>query len=121
VQLRANVLHLQSQIVLAKSLLQLKDPTIQAQNTEIELLKGKIDLGTFFERTKNRQDETSSEPLIKRVVSVRKCELKFLEFDFPAPTKAKTNVLTLTYGQGSTAREISTSRPLAEVWYPLVS
>lgn len=83
-QLRANVLHLQSQIVLAKSILQLKDATIQAKDTEIELLKGTIDLRGYVARSKTSHEESGSEPLITGVVSVKKYTLKFLEFDFPA-------------------------------------
>jgi hypothetical protein len=83
-QLRANVLHLQSQIVLAKSILQLKDATIQARDTEIELLKGTIDLRGYLARPKKSHEESGSEPLITGVVSVKKYTVKFLEFDFPA-------------------------------------
>ena len=83
-QLRANVLHLQSQIVLAKSILQLKDATIQAKDTEIELLKGTIDLRGYLARPKKSHEESGSEPLITGVVSVKKYTLKFLELDFPA-------------------------------------
>ena len=83
-QLRANVLHLQSQIVLAKSILQLKDATIQARDTEIELLEGTIDLRGYLARPKKSHEESGSEPLITGVVSVKKYTVKFLEFDFPA-------------------------------------
>lgn len=83
-QLRANVLHLQSQIVLAKSILQLKDATIQAQDAEIEYLKGIIDLRDYKTRPTQKNEEPDTEPLITGIVSVKKYPLKFLEFDFPA-------------------------------------
>lgn len=86
-QLQANVLHLQSQMVLAKSVLQLKDATIQAKDAVIESLKGTIDLTGFVARPRKSHEESSSEPLIKGVVSVKKYDLKFLEFDFPAILK----------------------------------
>jgi hypothetical protein len=83
-QLTANVLHLQSQIVLAKSILQLKDATIRTKNTEIELLKGTIDLRGYLARANKSHEESGAESLITGVVSVKKYTLKFLEFDFPA-------------------------------------
>jgi hypothetical protein len=82
-QLRANVLHLQSQIALAGSILQLKDATIRAKDAEIEFLNGSIDLRGYLARPKSHEESTS-EPLIAGIVSVKKYTLKFLEFDFPA-------------------------------------
>lgn len=83
-QLQANVLHFQSQVVLAKSMLQAMDATIRAKDTEIGLLRGMIDLRGYVAMPKKSHEESDSEPLIGDVVRVKKYTLKFLELDFPA-------------------------------------
>ena len=81
-QLRANVLHLQSQIVLARAVLQLKDATISAQGEEIAALQERLDLRTFLPPSQ-QVTGSDSEPLVKGLVSVKKHNFKFLEVDFP--------------------------------------
>jgi len=83
-QLQANVFHLRSQIVLAKAVLELKDATIDARNTEIAVLKEHVDLRTFRPGSDSRPKVASdTEVLVKGVVSVKKYDFKFLEIDFP--------------------------------------
>jgi hypothetical protein len=83
-QLQANVLHLQSQVVLAQALLQAKDTTIEAlQLSNLRLRQ----LGAASPR-KNRVDlaeiSESTEPLLGKYVSVRPVQYRGLAIDLPA-------------------------------------
>jgi hypothetical protein len=77
VQLRANVLHLQSQLMLAGAIVQAKDETIQA-----------LRLMSFQQRQLQltntaAPDPSEREPLISDVVSVTKYEGEGFEIDLP--------------------------------------
>jgi len=80
-QLRANVLHLQSQIVLAKAVIDAKNAALEAKDAHIALLGERIDLKAYQPQLK--EPETSKEELVRGVLSVKKYDYKFLEIDFP--------------------------------------
>jgi hypothetical protein len=80
-QLRANVLHLQSQIMLAKAVIGAKDAELEAKDAHIALLGERIDLRAYQPQLKGT--ETNKEELVKGVLSVKKYDYKFLEIDFP--------------------------------------
>jgi hypothetical protein len=83
-QLAANVLHLQSQVVLARALVEMKNSTISAQQTELAILKDYLDLREFRPTTLSRDPSKENEPIIPGVVSVKKHAWSFLEVDFPS-------------------------------------
>jgi hypothetical protein len=78
-QLQANVLHLQSQIMLAKAALEMKNATLDAKDAHIATLQERIDLRAF--QPEPYADE--AEELVKDVVSVKKWDYKFFEVNFP--------------------------------------
>ncbi len=82
-QLQANVLHLQSQITLAKAAMQMKNATIGAQRTHIGLLQDTIDIRAFQPQTPAEKTESDKEELVKGLVSVKKWDYKFVEVDVP--------------------------------------
>lgn len=81
VQLRANVLHLQSQLMLAKAVMEMKNATLDAKDSEIALLQDRIDLREFQPKTESKPAD--KEELVKGLVSVKKYDFKFFEFNVP--------------------------------------
>lgn len=81
-QLQANVLHLQSQVVLARAVLQMKDATISAQSEALAVLHERLDLRTFLP---SNQPATAgdSEPVVAGLVSVKNYSFKFVDVNFP--------------------------------------
>jgi hypothetical protein len=83
-QLEANVLHLQSQLMLAKAVLMAKDAAIHAHQAEIAALQERLDLRAFLPPPKMEDKKSAdSEPIIDGVLAIRKYDLKFLQIDFP--------------------------------------
>jgi hypothetical protein len=80
IQLNANLLHLQSQVVLAGAVLQAKEATINAQQCEILTLKQSLDLRGYLP---NENKTLDSEALIEGIVAVKKFEHKGIEFNLP--------------------------------------
>jgi hypothetical protein len=78
-QLRANVLHLQSQIVLAKAVIEMKNATLEAKDARIDLLEDRIDLRVF----QPKASDAGKEEIVKDVLSVKKYDFKFFEINFP--------------------------------------
>jgi hypothetical protein len=83
-QLMANVLHLQSQIALARAIVEMKDATISTQQTELAVLRNDLDLREFSPASLANGPSREKEPIIAGVVSVKKYAWSFLEVDFPA-------------------------------------
>ncbi len=82
-QLKSNVLHLQSQIVLARAALEMKNATIEAKDAQLGVLQEKIDLLLFQPKSQIHPPEPEKEELVKGIVAVKKWDYKFLEFNFP--------------------------------------
>lgn len=82
-QLRANVLHLQSQIILAKAAIEMKNASLDAKDAQIALLQDRIDLRVFQPQPQLKEADAGKEELVKDVVSVKKWDYKFLEINFP--------------------------------------
>jgi hypothetical protein len=80
IQLNANLLHLQSQVALATAVFQAKEATISAQQTEIDMLRQKLDLRGYLPA---KSDSADSEPIIEGVLSVKKLEHKGVEVNLP--------------------------------------
>lgn len=83
-QLAANVLHLQSQVILAKAMIEMKNSTISAQQAHIAILQDHLDLRDFRPNALSRDSSKGNEPIIPGVVSVKKHNWSFLEIDFPS-------------------------------------
>ncbi len=81
-QLQANILHLQSQITLAKAILQVKDATIAAREEQISTLRERIDMREFLPR-RAAIPTPDTEPIIDGVVAVKQYDFKFLQVNFP--------------------------------------
>jgi hypothetical protein len=82
IQLSANVMHLRSQVMLANAVVQAKDATINAQQTEISLLKENLDL-RIFAPTLPKSPDDDREEIIEGVLSVKKVEYKGFEVNTP--------------------------------------
>jgi hypothetical protein len=83
-QLRANVLHLQSQFMLAKATLEMKDAIIEVKDLEIALLKGRADFSNLKPQPALQSaDVPDKEPIVSDVISVKKYDWKFLEINLP--------------------------------------
>jgi excisionase family DNA binding protein len=83
-QLKANVLHLQSQLMLANATLEMRNAVIEARGVEIASLKEAIDLmGLKPQDAPDSRGNADKEPLVGDLVSVKKYNYKFLEIDFP--------------------------------------
>jgi len=82
-QLQANVLHLQSQIMLAKAAMEMKNATLEAKDAHIALLQDRIDLRNFQPKGQPEAADSDKEELVKDVLSVKKYDFKFLEINFP--------------------------------------
>jgi|ERR1700679_480592 hypothetical protein len=80
-QLQSNILHLRSQLHLAAAVVQAKDATISAQQTEIASLREHLDLTQYLPSTLEQEDE-DREPLIEGFVSMKRLEVK--GFELPA-------------------------------------
>jgi hypothetical protein len=83
-QLMANVLHLQSQITLARAVVEMKNATISTQQTELAILRKDLDLRVFSPASLANDQSREKEPIIADVISVKKHAWSFLEVDFPA-------------------------------------
>jgi hypothetical protein len=79
-QLQANILHLQSQVMLSKAAIEMQNSTIEAKDARIALLQERIDLRTFQPVNHPKVEE---EELVKGLVSVKKWDYKFLELNLP--------------------------------------
>ncbi len=83
-QLQANVLHLQSQVLLAKALLEAKEAALCARNDQILALQERLDLRRFLPAAPSDTKQPSdSEPILKGIIAVKKYDYKFLQIDFP--------------------------------------
>ena len=80
VQLKANVLHLQSQIMLSKSILQMQAATIQAHETTIKCKDIEIfelrHLREYIHDPSQASVSVGTEPLVGRFLSVRDANVK---------------------------------------------
>jgi hypothetical protein len=76
VQLRANIMHLKSQIMLTNSALQMKDATIQALQLSNYQLQNLLD--------SNKRESDNEEDIISGVVSLKKYDGKWFSVDLPA-------------------------------------
>lgn len=92
-QLHANVLHLQSQLMLAQSMMQMGQATIQAKDATINSQRAELAL---YQRGQLVQSDASSssfetrdsESLIPGYVSVTKMKIKGVEIDLPKIVRA---------------------------------
>lgn len=82
-QLQANVLQLQSQLMLATAAIDLKNAILEVKNVQIESLKERIELVELEPQVEAVSERKDKEPIIPGLVSVKKYDFKFLEFDFP--------------------------------------
>jgi len=82
-QLQSNVLHLQSQLMLAKAAMQMKNATLAAKDAHISLLQDRIDLREFQPRIGPKEASADKEELVKDVLSVKKFDFKFIEVNVP--------------------------------------
>jgi hypothetical protein len=82
-QLKANLLHLQSQIMLAQAAIEMKNATIDAKEERISLLEERIDLRAFRPRQHLVEAEAGKEDLVRGIVAVKKWDYKCFEIDFP--------------------------------------
>jgi hypothetical protein len=82
-QLQANVLHLRSQIALARAAIEMKDAALGAKDAHIALLQDRIDLRGFQPQAEPKGAGGGKEELVKDLLSVKKYDLKFLEINFP--------------------------------------
>lgn len=83
VQWQANVLHLQSQITLAKVALQMQNATIEAKDQTILALQERLDLRVLQPVAPHPISGSDKEELVKDLVAVTKWEYRGLEFNLP--------------------------------------
>ena len=82
-QLHANVLHLQSQLALARAAAEMKSATLDAKDAQIALLQDRIDLRVFQPRRQPAEGDPGKEELIKDLMSVKKWDYKCFEINLP--------------------------------------
>lgn len=83
VQLQANVLHLQSQIILAKAVLQTQMATIEAKDQTITALQERLDLRALQPIVPQAKEAQDKEELVKDIVAIKKFDYKFIELNLP--------------------------------------
>jgi len=83
VQLQANVLHLQSQVTLAKAVFQAQLATIEAKDQTILALQERLDLRVLRPETPPSKAAEDKEELVKDLVAIKKFDYKFIEFNLP--------------------------------------
>lgn len=83
VQLQANVLHLQSQVTLAKAVLQTQMATIEAKDQTILALQERLDLRALQPITPSAKEAQDKEELVKDLVAIKKFDYKFIEVNLP--------------------------------------
>ena len=83
VQLQANVLHLQSQVILAKAVLQTQVATIEAKGQTILALQERLDLRALQPISPLAKDAQDKEELVKDLVAIKKFDYKFIELNLP--------------------------------------
>jgi hypothetical protein len=83
VQLQANVLHLQSQVTLAKAVLQTQVATIEAKDHTILALKERLDLRALQPITPPAKEAQDKEDLVKDLVVIKKFDYKFIGLNLP--------------------------------------
>jgi hypothetical protein len=93
VQLQANVQHLQSQITLAKAVVQTQFATIQAKDETILALQERLDLRALQPVASPTKDPAEKEELVKDLVAVKKLDYKGIEFNLPEILRRLKRVL----------------------------
>lgn len=93
VQLQANVLHLQSQVTLAKAVLQTQVATIEAKDQRILALQERLDLGALQPMMSRAKEAPDKEDLIKDLVAIKKFDYKFIELNLPEVLRKIKRVL----------------------------
>jgi hypothetical protein len=83
VQLQANVLHLQSQVTMAKAVFQAQVATIEAKDQTILALQERLDLRALQPITPPAKEAQDKEELVKDLVTIKKFDYKFVEFNLP--------------------------------------
>ena len=83
VQLQANVLHLQSQVIMAKAVFQAQAATIEAKDQTILALQERFDLRALQPITPPAKEAQDKEELVKDLVAIKKFDYKFVEFNLP--------------------------------------
>lgn len=83
VQLQANVLHLQSQVALAKAVFQAQIAAIEAKDQTILALQERLDLRALHPVASPAQGTPDKEDLVKDIVAVKKWDYKFFELNLP--------------------------------------
>ncbi len=73
-QLKANVLHFQSQIILLRAVLEQKSATIAAQNAQISALEERIDMRQFLPAQGSSKPGSDAETVIEGVLTVKDFE-----------------------------------------------
>jgi hypothetical protein len=76
-QMKANVMHLQSQLVLANAIVQAKDALIATQSDRIADFEQRVNSERIVAAS-TKEKETDSEPLIPGLVSVKNFDWKFM-------------------------------------------
>ncbi|WP_446743521.1 hypothetical protein [Silvibacterium acidisoli] len=82
-QLQANVLHLQSQVMMAKAVFQAQVATIEAKDQTILALQERLDLRALQPITPVAKEGEDKEELVKDLVAIKKFDYKFFEFNLP--------------------------------------